>query len=707
MLVWDLVGKKQAAVNFDAQWQALASDGEAAFKAMGQFTLGGETAIAYLSEKLAPSQGHDLASIPRLLRDLESTTPEKRASAIQVLIDMGAAAQVHLFEALRSKMSLEVRGRVERILEAINEHPVSPKDLQQLRGIQVLERIGSPAAEKLLASLTAGNKAAVSTRAADGALLRLRARAKLEPVVVWTDEELREKTRAVAGSREPVELLTHSDRIWALAFSPDGQLLASAAKDNKIALHDVASAKELAAWDLAGGASALAFAADGKTLASGGGDRVIRLWDIEKRTERASLHGHEAHLSCLAFSPDGKYLAAGDHAGVLSLWDTSSNRRLFLGKSQNDRVTEIAFLPEGDALLVGGVVTDELVLIGQVVFKQPAPLQLWEVPAMKPGKKLSVRGSSFALAGAGRTIITGGLFHVLAKEHSGPTLIATNDGAFFQEFRHFWHDRKSDVELRMTPNCGNVLAAAGHFLLSGPGDPRMDTTVRGANTFGSNAVADSALRLWDTLTGQEIINLPAAGLTSVAFSPDRHTLAWGDDKGRIVLRNLRPAGPAPDKAMNLDQLWTELAGDDAKAAWQAQWRLAGRPDKALPFLRQRLQASAEVKIDVARLLEELNSPNFKVREAASQRLVQLGTGVESVLEEALAKNPPAEMQRRLDAILKNVRSRPLTAEELRESRIVQALAWMECADAKTFLAQFAEGPAHSRLTREARRLGLR
>jgi WD40 repeat protein len=73
--------------------------------------------------------------------------------------------------------------------------------------------------------------------------------------------------------------------------------------------------------------AALAWSPDGETLASGGPDRVVRLWSIAAGAEVAALEGHSGPIQALAFSPAGDVLASGGRsargAGEVLLWRAS------------------------------------------------------------------------------------------------------------------------------------------------------------------------------------------------------------------------------------------------------------------------------------------------------------------------------------------------------------------------------------------------
>ncbi|MBX9623512.1 MAG: hypothetical protein K2X82_06835 [Gemmataceae bacterium] len=138
-------------------------------------------------------------------------------------------------------------------------------------------------------------------------------------LVAWSTGHKMAKVRDIRRP-DPVHFtLTHTSP--AVALSPDGSTLA-AAVDWGVKLFDLARKQERATIKGHKGAvAAVAFSPDGQTVATGSWDGTVRLWDAASGREAGGFTSPAGKVYAVAFAPDGGRLAAGGDTGAVVVWD--------------------------------------------------------------------------------------------------------------------------------------------------------------------------------------------------------------------------------------------------------------------------------------------------------------------------------------------------------------------------------------------------
>jgi WD40 repeat protein len=140
----------------------------------------------------------------------------------------------------------------------------------------------------------------------------------------------------------------------ALAYSPDGRLLAGPYEGNRVGLWEADTCRlvgTLAGHE--GTVLSVAFSADGRLLASGGADSLIKVWDVASRDCRLTLQGHADEVFAAVFHPTEPRIASGGRDRLVRLWDAGTGEELVRLPGHSDYVYSLAFSPDGKTLVSG------------------------------------------------------------------------------------------------------------------------------------------------------------------------------------------------------------------------------------------------------------------------------------------------------------------------------------------------------------------
>jgi RNA polymerase sigma factor (sigma-70 family) len=531
-----------------------------------------------------------------------------------------------------------------------------------------------------------------------------------------------------------------------IAFSPDGRTLATAERNLcAVRLWDVATGKPHPE-PVGHGCRphGTAFAPDGRRVATGGGlDGTIHIWDLETGESVAQVRRAPEWVRDVAFSRDGRSLSSTWTGEDLWVCDAATGvRRAVLKLEDPDwpdtRQSAISMYPSADG--------ERLVAFSYYYPKkngagprhQETLITGWDKSTRKQlfRRRLPGMDSWLALSADARVLAVaspGDRADLESVPGKGPMRL--EDVATGALLLTFPAPEGQTWPLAFSPD-GRLLASnnSDYKRRGKAGDPAGAT--------------GNVLRLWETATGAEVLVLPASDNDKAAFSADGRLLAvsapaqeiivWdlargrecrrfkglGADvtylafapDGRRVVSGLsdstllvwdavpRDAAPAGTRgAAGLAKAWADLAGSDAGRAFRARWALAAAPEEALPLLKERLRpARATDQQRLRRLLADLDSDQFEVRQEAQAALEGLSDLDGPALRQVLANRPTPEVRRRVEAVLDRLRGPVTLPEALRSLRAVAVLEDIATPPARQVLEDVAAGAPGARLTQEAK-----
>ena len=287
----------------------------------------------------------------------------------------------------------------------------------------------------------------------------------------------------------------HTDEVWSVAWSPDGQHVASASDDHTVRIWDVAEGKTIHV--LRGHTAAVrsvAWSPDGRYVASASHDGTVRMWDWSKAALVRTLIGHEGIVHSVAWKADCEQLASAGADSTIRIWDAATGEAssTFLCDKRTEPVLSVAWSPGGESLAASHA-------------KLPGNHEMVAVWKVSTGKHRHLHVQSGH--GGVKSVAWSPDGELLAWTAAGMIRVRNATGG---ETKFVLHDHRTRVNSVSWSPDGRRLASAS---------------------------SDKTLKVWDVETRKVLVTLcgHAAAVRSIAWHPDGEQLATAGEDGTVKI----------------------------------------------------------------------------------------------------------------------------------------------------------------------------
>ncbi|MEA5603092.1 eIF2A-related protein [Nostoc sp. UHCC 0252] len=385
-------------------------------------------------------------------------------------------------------------------------------DLQKTAAIRQTLRAERSETNLSISGITAASEALfASNKEFDALLESLRAwRGLKQADGVQSDTRMRVITalqQAVYGVTEVNRLEGHTDIVWGVTFSPDGQTLASGSRDQTVKIWHPDGTLLQTLKGNTDAVTSLSFSPDGQTLASASLDKTVQIWHKNLATGKfdpkpyKTLKGHKDWVYSVNFSPDGELLATASKDRTIKLWRKDGTLVKTL-RGHRGWVNWVNFSPDGQ--LIASASDDKTVKIwrrdGSLVTTLEGHRQGVVVAVFSPD------GKFLASAGRDKTV------KLWRREINN-----TKDGFDFRLYKNLRQHSSTVWSLNFSSD-SKKLASAGE---------------------------DNTINLW-SITGNLLKTFKghSDAVVSLAFSPNNKLLASGSFDKSVKLWSLNAPTPS-------------------------------------------------------------------------------------------------------------------------------------------------------------------
>ena len=347
----------------------------------------------------------------------------------------------------------------------------------------------------------------------------------------------------MATGQVSLTLKEHTNGATSVAFNADGQRLASSSRDGTVKVYDAVTGQVLLTLKRhAREVNSVAFSPDGQRLVSASWDQTVKVWDAATGQESLTLKGHTGPVLSVAFSPNSRWLASASDDKTVKVWDAATGNDLLTLNGHTGGVSSVAFSSDGQRLASAG---GETVKVWDAVTGH-------ELLTLK-GHTASVRSMAFSPDGQRIASASGDQTVKVWHAGTGHELLTLKGHTASVLGVAFSPDGKLVVSSSLDQTIKVWDAATGHesLTLNGHSAPVWNVAFSPNGKLLASASGNffnpGEIKVWDAATGHESRTLKGhtKEVSSVAFSPNGQRLAsaswdqtvklWDTDTGQELL----------------------------------------------------------------------------------------------------------------------------------------------------------------------------
>lgn len=360
----------------------------------------------------------------------------------------------------------------------------------------------------------------------------------------WTDNVVQLWDAQTGGHK--TTLTGHTKRVNSVAYSPDGNIIASGSTDGMVRLWDVATGKHKAIlkrtnwinslfpW-LNAPVNSVAYSPDGNTVAAASEDSKLRLWDTRTTKLKSTLTGHTGPVNSVVYSPDGNTIATagGWKDNTVRLWDavTGETKTVLTGYIH---INAVAYSPDGKTIATVGDYRSNSLQLRDVKTKKLKTTYTEHTNSILTSMVYAPDGKTIAMVNLSDNTVQ---------------LWSPGTGKHKATFKHANADRGYDISsVAYSPDGQTLATAGGHYkdhkgtvYLWHAQTRKRKIIYEGPDYISSVAYSpdgrmiatgswNGKIQVWHTVTGEELKAISTkhkGGVKSLVYSPDGKTIASG------------------------------------------------------------------------------------------------------------------------------------------------------------------------------------